>query len=601
MDIDFHYYMVRALAEKAGFPANEAQVIAYASQYVDDAIEVRKITVSNLPQIWYGDIKIGDDVIDTVCAAHSDLTYVGGIRAEAQARTYIPFHFLPDKPDHGGQEYDYITRPNGQIARELINKVLGELKAAPGPQERLRELIGLGIAIHSYADTWAHQGFSGLYSEEDNTVLSIEINAKKNASDPDDWRTLTNANESEMKNLLGTTIGHAKAGANPDKSYLRWRYRNRRGVVTRDNPEIFMEAAQTIFGVLKTASGGGGVDWSAIADRVRDCVTRHPDNLSDDDYGATMSQNYKTQFGEIAFAYDKNEWENAALTPGLSVLRQSYRFNGDRKWLYFHVRASEQRKFVLSKIKTLPTLVSGNVLERLRNEWGDVSRNAKNIVEKNAPSFVNRGPIKKFLDWCAPVPTNLGDKGRWIRIKVQNNSQFKIVRTPFQHFDSGRFWEGGEPNDILPFSPMTFGACNADRSLNGVSGAVKFEIVVGADAHPFTIAFTHPVIADLGGTKPVKAVGNVGRELGGMASDLWNRRNPFEGRNFDLNPPSDPSRKCQATFRDDCKGAYEAVGRGERRDEKVLAVQGQTLRLKLFSQPSESGEATVVIDQEVSG
>lgn len=36
MDIEFHYYVTYLVYIKAGFNKNEAEIIAYASQYVDD-------------------------------------------------------------------------------------------------------------------------------------------------------------------------------------------------------------------------------------------------------------------------------------------------------------------------------------------------------------------------------------------------------------------------------------------------------------------------------------------------------------------------------------------------------------------------------------
>ena len=36
MDIEFHYYMTFLIAAKAGFGPEDARIIAYSSQYVDD-------------------------------------------------------------------------------------------------------------------------------------------------------------------------------------------------------------------------------------------------------------------------------------------------------------------------------------------------------------------------------------------------------------------------------------------------------------------------------------------------------------------------------------------------------------------------------------
>ena len=36
MNTEFHYYITYLIAAKAGFPAEEARLLAYASQYVDN-------------------------------------------------------------------------------------------------------------------------------------------------------------------------------------------------------------------------------------------------------------------------------------------------------------------------------------------------------------------------------------------------------------------------------------------------------------------------------------------------------------------------------------------------------------------------------------
>src|SRR3954471_13986701 len=122
MYLDYHYYMIRVLAEKAGFSPADAQIIAYASQYVDDSNEWKKFTIENMPDEVSGTVRPDARTFDPVCTAHKDIQFVGGMRTEAQVRTYIPFHFVPkDECSPANQEfYDYRTKPDGNIARSLI-------------------------------------------------------------------------------------------------------------------------------------------------------------------------------------------------------------------------------------------------------------------------------------------------------------------------------------------------------------------------------------------------------------------------------------------------------------------------------------------------
>ncbi len=71
---------------------------------------------------------------------------------------WVPFHFLPANcllPEGDGEEEDFILRitcrPNSNIAKDMVSECI-RLSKAP------QALYRLGITMHVYADTWAHQG-----------------------------------------------------------------------------------------------------------------------------------------------------------------------------------------------------------------------------------------------------------------------------------------------------------------------------------------------------------------------------------------------------------------------------------------------------------
>lgn len=157
-----------------------------------------------------------DGLFDPVCTAHEELMYVTGIHPEAQARTYIPFHFIPEaKYNQVDEEYDYRTRPNGKFAQDIVGLAMADLSKANQQDIRVRKLIKPGIALHSYADTWAHQQFSGRFDTQDNYADVNRIYTSVNG----DWH------KEELKitgkTVLGTPIGHARVLDNPDRSYLK--------------------------------------------------------------------------------------------------------------------------------------------------------------------------------------------------------------------------------------------------------------------------------------------------------------------------------------------------------------------------------------------
>ena len=189
MQIDFHYCCIKVLALAAGFPEAEADIIAYASQYVDDATEHKPIKIDGVPSLAAP--LMTSDGFDPTCTAHAGIQYLTAMERDVQRKVYIPFHFLPAEPYEAGVLYDYRVVPSGAIARRLLDEGLAALRSASGKQERRRALIKTGIALHSFADTWSHQRFSGRHSSRDNDVerIGLMLNGK--------WEPLPFSSKSE--------------------------------------------------------------------------------------------------------------------------------------------------------------------------------------------------------------------------------------------------------------------------------------------------------------------------------------------------------------------------------------------------------------------
>jgi hypothetical protein len=375
---DFHYYMIHTLANKAGFSHAEAHTIAFASQFIDDNVRYEDMTVINLPTIWYGDCAEGN-VFKPVCTAHDDLMMVAsGLIPSVEKRTYLPFHFIPETAEG-------LTRPDGRIARKVVDEAINSLKKAPPSQDiedrrvRERELIALGIALHSYADTWAHREFTA-YHEDKNSVEDFEV---KTASG---W--VEGSSISGSRSPL--PVGHGRAGSCPDMSFLEWRYRSPSGMVERNNPGDYNHAAMMIFNLLKEVAPEGNpqADWNDISSRIWTVVSTHPQDYSL--FAQQKSADYVRSFPECfpgmsaddvashnpssdpegkRVPYNKYEWANSAFvshswietykspsnlfgtTP--DVTRYPYVFkkdNPDYKWLFFHIKANEQRKMIFQEL-----------------------------------------------------------------------------------------------------------------------------------------------------------------------------------------------------------------------------------------------------------
>ncbi|MFP4198866.1 MAG: DUF6765 family protein [Halanaerobium sp.] len=212
MNIEFHYYMTYLIAARAGFCPAEAEVVAYSSQYIDDNDLIYNIT--------------NDD----------GLTYSNYISQTKNIskpkhklfRIYPIFHFVPGDP-----LADSARRRDGKL--HLLNTTADSKNARRILKSALQtdNLYKIGLAVHSFADTFAHQNFVGYY-DEFNIVKSLQ---KK-------------VNSFFDRSVYA--VGHAAADIRPDICNLVWEDpRLCNSNAERDNKMIFLKAAERVFEELK--------------------------------------------------------------------------------------------------------------------------------------------------------------------------------------------------------------------------------------------------------------------------------------------------------------------------------------------------------------
>lgn len=201
MDIEFHYYITGIIARHAGFGEDDANIIAYSSQYVDDNDLIYEIN-KDKAQYYRNYISQTMNILKP---------------KPKLFRIYPLFHFIPGEPIYknalrkDGVLHWLNTTPNSANSNEVIDNAL-----------RSHNLYRIGTATHSYVDTWAHQNFIGYY----NVFNSM----------------------SGVLEQISPDIGHADAGHNPDWPALVWKDKRLLNNNTRiDNKERFMDAAGNLF------------------------------------------------------------------------------------------------------------------------------------------------------------------------------------------------------------------------------------------------------------------------------------------------------------------------------------------------------------------
>lgn len=267
MQADGHHTATYVAARIAGFSFTEAEKIAYAAQYVDDATNAGIVQFTS-----------NDYLYCRIASAHKMIDYDNFVDVENHL-AWIPFHFLPGNgglPDCQAPKGDWverlICRPDSPIARDMLKRAFLD-------RSHPRGLHRLGIAMHVYADTFAHQGFVGSQSPanqvNDLTSGDVALDKRIHENSKKDLLQVAKGNVKAffrvikrvitlmwrekqwpvdfVANFLNKSpVGHAAADVFPDQPYLTWQYTNFRGqTIARDNTATFMQAMDMMVRALR--------------------------------------------------------------------------------------------------------------------------------------------------------------------------------------------------------------------------------------------------------------------------------------------------------------------------------------------------------------
>lgn len=264
MQIDFHHGVTYVLARLAGLPRPAAGTVAYAAQYVDDATSSGTLRFDNGARFG------------RVPSAHKLLDY-RNFEELANHRVWVPFHFLPGNSGApagvtppGSYVERLICRPDSPVARALLRDTIAG-RGAPYALHRL------GVTMHVYADTWAHQGFAGV-NDQANAVSDVV--GEDGKPDLDLKSRLTSFFIGEA-----LPIGHGAALSYPDRPWLVWGYTSGLGQqVHRDNTAIFLDAAEHLLVAMRRyIAGSADAHVDGLAERDRDVMARLFRQLRDPD------------------------------------------------------------------------------------------------------------------------------------------------------------------------------------------------------------------------------------------------------------------------------------------------------------------------------
>ena len=324
MQKDFHYDIIFALAKEAGYADVDANIIAYASQYVDDNTD-REYTVTDSSGEFYvgfpDEIGQSGDLYFPIITQAVD---IASFRLSIQRYVFAPFHFIPGDSNVTlkKKKNPLCTTRGCKNATDLVQKA-----------KKSKDIYRLGIALHTYADTFSHERFSAFR---------------------EDWNRV---HKSPIANLP-PNIGHAEVFHQPDEISTKW-VDERFGKKKIVNNERALAAAESIFELIKR----GNAKWGDIQADLETFMDA--DNL---DKRVNL---VKSKYPEIE-SYDEDKWLNEALEfsrdtseiPEYDVLTGNPKPTRaryvdisirdiDSHWLRFQQAAKKQLASVLDMVKTI--------------------------------------------------------------------------------------------------------------------------------------------------------------------------------------------------------------------------------------------------------
>ena len=307
MEKDFHYFLTYALVKITGF--KNSGIIAFASQFVDDnnegqfyidgAMEAFPQRIANSGGYYY-------PIMTQSLSPKSLDPYV-------QKYVYVPFHFVPGDGSVviGKKTNAFSTTPGSPVAVALLRQAL----ESENPYQ-------LGIALHTFADTWSHQNFSGFH-ESWNSVYP--------------WYNV-------FKSIV-PNIGHAEAGHSPDVISETWT--DHRLKVDVVNSRRAFQATAEIFKALRRKSGQGPF-WTDIQKDFKRII-----NAPGYDERIRMIADLLSEQGLGAIPdYKKDDWIDEALDRKDEKLGMHAGFENTH-WYHFQQAAKQQLALVMELTKEL--------------------------------------------------------------------------------------------------------------------------------------------------------------------------------------------------------------------------------------------------------
>lgn len=315
MNINFHYFIVKTLCSAAGFEEPQAQTIAYYSQQVDDFSMHMPICVDAEPPAYLIDRHYAQKLTEQlwlILPHPTGIDFVRSLEKNYRHTTLAPFHFIPGKTiscieEQKGSGNAYRCIPGKDTEAVLIRQIVSDAVERAKREMDENSLMQLGMALHTYADTYAHCHFSGLDGWENKAVIEKVYNEHTKKEEMP-WV------ERQFFEKV-PPIGHGEAGTAPDLCACRIDVRVQKDEndktlsdhIARDNREWFLQCAREILDILcdcRCIERWQDEAWNELAGRILEAM-QGP--AVEEIRKEILIPRWSKHFPEVSYSYEKNQ------------------------------------------------------------------------------------------------------------------------------------------------------------------------------------------------------------------------------------------------------------------------------------------------------
>lgn len=415
MNICYHYYTIKTLAVKAGFSNEEAQQIAYYSQMVDDFHLSNMVIVKEKPPVFFLENNLAWQINGNkwgLIPCGTGIDFLKSLSVHYQEHTLVPFHFIPPKDLAALRNTENLDRTfyrcvcAGEQKNMLIHEIVNEAAYAVKEQRSTKNLMALGMALHTYADTYAHCHFSGLHGFENEAILMKAYNRT------DESKTIP-VLESDIPREL-PAIGHAHVETAPDICFKHIQYKMKTTKsgnfdinVERDNAIHFSVCSKAILNLLCQIKGSptwSDEKWQILQEKLIQAQT------VEKDHEKYLDKSFGERFPEITYSYHKNS-EFALSLNIIENMEVCMHQISD-----YEVNQAEQQKKKISKDELTDAFSpEGNLarsscmvyLENAEQQFFDYNEIAYRRVQKVTGEHIARERVAGLQEICAGISFNI--------------------------------------------------------------------------------------------------------------------------------------------------------------------------------------------------